>query len=142
MRAFQISKRNILIFPIYDYTIQGMAYLSAAFTIGVKCLGTICHGPTSCRLLFRTQEAETMFEAAAVLPANPGGHFVAYFCGPDSARWYRADDSEVLELPVDHVLRGGTIVPLLVSERVANTASPERVGASLWRAPRTLNDVF
>ena len=64
MRAFQISKRNILIFPIYDYTIQGMAYLSAAFTIGVKCLGTICHGPTSCRLLFRAKGAETIFEAA------------------------------------------------------------------------------
>ena len=49
---------------IYDYTIQGMAYLSAAFTIGVKCLGTVCHGPTSCRLLLRAKGAEAKFEAA------------------------------------------------------------------------------
>lgn len=48
---------------VYDNIIQGMAYLSAAFTIGVKCLGTICHGPTSCRLLFRAKGAETIFEA-------------------------------------------------------------------------------
>merc|ERR1712037_996838 len=49
---------------VYDYAIQVMAYLSAAFTIGVKCFGTICHGPTSCRLLFRAKGAETIFEAA------------------------------------------------------------------------------
>ena len=49
---------------VYDYIIQGMAYLSAAFTVGVKCLGTICHGPTICRLLFRAKRAETIFEAA------------------------------------------------------------------------------
>ena len=52
---------------VYDYIIQGMAYLSAAFTIGVKFLGTICHGPTSSRLLFRAKGAETIFEATLQL---------------------------------------------------------------------------
>ena len=41
-----------------------MAYLSAVFTIRVKFLGTYCHGPTSCRLLFRAKGAETMYEAS------------------------------------------------------------------------------
>jgi len=49
---------------VYDCTIQGMAYLSATFTIGVKCLGTFCHGPTSCCLYLRAKRAETLFEAA------------------------------------------------------------------------------
>ena len=53
--------------PVYDCAIQGMAYISAAIIIGVKCLGTFCHGPHSCHLFFRAKEAETKFEAALQL---------------------------------------------------------------------------
>ena len=53
--------------PVYDCAIQGMAYLSAALIVGVKCLGTFCHGPQSCHLVFRAKEAETKFEAALQL---------------------------------------------------------------------------
>ena len=44
-----------------------MAYLSASFIIGVQCLGTFCHGPESCRLVFRAKESESKFEAALQL---------------------------------------------------------------------------
>ena len=52
---------------LYDLSLHGMAYLSASVIIGVKCLGTFCHGPECCRLLFRTKQAETKFEAALQL---------------------------------------------------------------------------
>ena len=51
----------------YDFTIQGMAYLSATLIVGIKCIGTFCHGPESCRLVFRAKEVETKFEAALQL---------------------------------------------------------------------------
>jgi len=53
--------------PVYDCLIQGMAYVSAILIVGVKCFGTICHGPESCSLVFRAKEAETNFEAALQL---------------------------------------------------------------------------
>ena len=52
---------------VYDYIIHGMVYLSAAFTVEVKCLSTICHGPTRCCLLFKAKRAETIFEASLQL---------------------------------------------------------------------------
>ena len=52
---------------VYDFTIQGMAYLSATLIVGIKCIGTFCHGPESCRLVFRAKEVETKFEAALQL---------------------------------------------------------------------------
>ena len=53
--------------PGYDCFIQGMAYISATLTVGVKCFATFSHGPESCRLAFRAKESETMFEAALQL---------------------------------------------------------------------------
>ena len=52
---------------VYDYTIQGMAYLSSALIVGVKCLGVFCHGPETRRLVFRATKDKTIFEAATQL---------------------------------------------------------------------------
>jgi len=52
---------------VYDFTIHGMAYLSAGLIAGIHCIGTFCHGPESCRLVFRAKEAETKFEATLQL---------------------------------------------------------------------------
>ncbi len=32
---------------------------------------------------------------------NPDGHFIAFFCGSDHARWYKAEDSVVRQLGTD-----------------------------------------
>ena len=44
-----------------------MAYSSAAFLIGVKLLGTICHGPEVTRLVDKLADAEVRYEAALQL---------------------------------------------------------------------------
>ena len=61
------EKANPDLAPVYDYTIQGMAYLSSALIVGVKCLGVFCHGPETRRLVFRATKDETIFEAATQL---------------------------------------------------------------------------
>ena len=44
-----------------------MAYFSAAFLVGVKILGTICHGPEVARLVEKATVAEVQYEAALQL---------------------------------------------------------------------------
>ena len=51
----------------YETTIKAMAYSSAAFLIGVKLLGTICHGPEVTKLVERATDAEVRYEAALQL---------------------------------------------------------------------------
>ena len=51
----------------FETTIQAMAYSSAAFLIGVKLLGTICHGPEVTKLVERATDAEVRYEAALQL---------------------------------------------------------------------------
>ena len=48
---------------VYDYTIQALAFLSATLALGVKIVGLFCHGPESCRLVFRAKDRESKFEA-------------------------------------------------------------------------------
>ena len=51
----------------FEITLQAMAYSSAAFLIGVKLLGTICHGPEVTKLVERATDAEVRYEAALQL---------------------------------------------------------------------------
>ena len=51
----------------YENMIRAMAYSSATFLIGVKLLGTICHGPEVTRLVEKATDAEVRFEAALQL---------------------------------------------------------------------------
>ena len=51
----------------YDLVIQGMSYLSFVILIGVKCLGTISHGPETYNLVQKATINETIFESALQL---------------------------------------------------------------------------
>ena len=51
----------------YDIVIQGMSYLSFVILIGVKCLGTISHGPETYNLVQKATINETIFESALQL---------------------------------------------------------------------------
>ena len=53
--------------PVYDFTLQGMAYLSAALVLGIKCLGVFSHGPETKRFVHNVTITETNFEAALQL---------------------------------------------------------------------------
>ena len=52
---------------VYDFVIQGMSYLSFVILIGVKCLGTISHGPETYNLVQKATINETIFESALQL---------------------------------------------------------------------------
>ena len=54
-------------FDGYENMIRAMAYSSATFLIGVKLLGTICHGPEVTRLVEKVTDAEVRFEASLQL---------------------------------------------------------------------------
>ena len=47
--------------------IQGMAYLSFAMVVGVKCLGVVSHGPETKSLIHKATVNETIFESALQL---------------------------------------------------------------------------
>ena len=51
----------------YDFLIQGMAYLSFAIVVGVKCLGVFSHGPETKSLVHKATVNETIFESALQL---------------------------------------------------------------------------
>ena len=51
----------------HENIIIAMAYFSAAFLVGVKLLGTICHGPEVARLVEKATVAEVHYEAALQL---------------------------------------------------------------------------
>ena len=51
----------------HENFIIAMAYFSAAFLVGVKILGTICHGPEVARLVEKATVAEVQYEAALQL---------------------------------------------------------------------------
>ena len=51
----------------YDFFIQGMAYLSFAIVVGVKCLGVFSHGPETKSLVHKATVNETIFESALQL---------------------------------------------------------------------------
>ena len=53
--------------PAYDFTLQGMAYISAAIVLGAKCLGVLSHGPETKRFVHNATITETIFEAALQL---------------------------------------------------------------------------
>ena len=56
----------------YDFTLQGMAYLSAAIVLGIKCLGVFSHGPGTKRFIHNATITETKFEAALQLTLLSG----------------------------------------------------------------------
>ena len=58
--------------PVYDFTLQGMAYLSAGMVFGAKCLGLLSHGPETRRFVHKTTLTETVFEAALQLSLPSG----------------------------------------------------------------------
>ena len=53
--------------PVYDFALQGMAYLSTAMVLGAKCLGVFSHGPETKRFVHNATLTETIFEAAMQL---------------------------------------------------------------------------
>ena len=53
--------------PVYDFTLQGLAYISAAAIVAVKCLGLLSHGPETFRLVQTATLTETVYEASLQL---------------------------------------------------------------------------
>ena len=51
----------------YAYIIRALAYLSAAWIMGVKLLGLVSHGPETSRLVFQVTGFEMRYEAALQL---------------------------------------------------------------------------
>ena len=58
--------------PVYDITLQGMAYFSAVTVLGIKCLGVFSHGPGTKRFIHNATITETNFEAALQLTLLSG----------------------------------------------------------------------
>ena len=51
----------------YEAAIRVMAYISATIVVGLKLLGTVCHGPEVTRMVERATSAEAQFEASLQL---------------------------------------------------------------------------
>ena len=51
----------------YEAAIRVMAYTSATIVVGLKLLGTVCHGPEVTRMVERATSAEAQFEASLQL---------------------------------------------------------------------------
>ena len=58
--------------PVYDITLQGMAYFSAVTVLGIKCLGVSSHGLGTKRFIHNATITETNFEAALQLTLLSG----------------------------------------------------------------------